>query len=150
MYGTVLMVHSWMRWVAIIAGIGATLGALRSRGDDRGADLWALVFMTTLDVQLLLGLLLYLVVSPNMLMIREHFAEAMKIPQLRFWAVEHAGAMLVAVVLAHVGRVLVRRASNAPARRTRRLACVGLATILIIAATPWPGRVYGRPLLRLG
>ncbi len=58
MYSTILMVHSWMRWVAIVAGIGAVFAALRARTDDRGADLWGLVFMTTLDIQLLLGLLL--------------------------------------------------------------------------------------------
>lgn len=149
MYGLVLMLHSWIRWVAIVAGIGAVLAALRSRsGEERRAEWWGLLFMTTLDLQMLLGLLLYLVLSPNMQMIRQHFGEAMQIAQLRFWAVEHVTAMIVAVALGHVGRVLARKARDAAARRTRRLICYGLAAILTIAATPWPGLTYGRPLIR--
>lgn len=149
MYPFVLMLHSWIRWVAIVAGVGAVLGALRARGDDdRPAEWWGLLFMTTLDVQLLLGLLLYLVVSPNMQMVRAHFAESMQIPQLRFWAVEHITAMVAAVALAHVGRVLARKAPNAASRRVRRIACYGVAVVLVLAATPWPGLAYGRPLLR--
>lgn len=105
--------------------------------------------MIALDVQMLLGLLLYLVVSPNMAEIRAHFGEAMQNPQLRFWAVEHVTAMLVAVVLAHVGRVLARNAKTATAKRGRLLACFGLATILILVGMPWPGLAYGRPLFRV-
>lgn len=149
MYAVVLVLHSWIRWIAIVAGIGAVLGAIRSRGDnDRPAEWWGLLFMTSLDLQLLLGLLLYFVVSPNMQMVRAHFSEAMQIPQLRFWAVEHVTAMIVAIFLAHLGRVLARKAADPVARRTRRLACFGLSLILVLAATPWPGLVYGRPLIR--
>ncbi len=149
MYPLVLMLHSWIRWLAIVAGLGALLAALRSREEtERSAEWWSLLFTTSLDVQFVLGLLLYFVVSPNMQMVRAHFAEAMRIPQLRFWAVEHITAMFAAVVFAHVGRVLTRRATTPGARRVRRLAFYGLAVILIIAATPWPGFVYGRPLVR--
>lgn len=149
MYSFVLILHSWIRWVAIVAAAGALRASLRSRDEtERSADWWGLLFTTSLDVQMLLGLLLYLVVSPNMQMIRAHFAEAMQIGQLRFWAVEHITAMLAAVILAHVGRVLARKATTPEARRVRRLACYGLATILVIAAIPWPGLVYGRPFLR--
>jgi hypothetical protein len=149
MYGFVLMLHSWIRWIAIVAGVGATLAAFRSSRDaERPAEWWGLLFMTTLDIQLLLGLVLYLAVSPNMQMIREHFGEAMRISQLRFWAVEHITAMIVAVALAHVARVLARQAPTPAARRTRRLLCYGIAIVLVLAATPWPGLAYGRPLLR--
>ena len=148
MYSTVLLLHSWIRWVALVGAVGTTLAALMNRG--RTAEGWGLVAMIGLDLQLLLGLLLYLVVSPNMAEIRAHFGEAMQNGQLRFWAVEHLTAMLVAVVLAHVGRVLARRAATPAARRGRLLICFGLATILIIAGTPWPGLVYGRPLFRFG
>ena len=34
------------------------------------------------------------------------------------------------------------------AKRTRLLACFGLATILIVLGMPWPGRPGGRPLFR--
>jgi hypothetical protein len=151
MYSTVLLIHSWIRWLAIVAAIGATLAVVRGKveGDRSIADRWGMLLVTALDIQLLLGLLLYLVISPNMAEIRAHFGEAMHISQLRFWAVEHLTAMLAAVVLAHVGRVLGRKAQTPGAKRARLMACYGLATLLILIGTPWPGMVYGRPLFRV-
>jgi len=147
MYTTVLVIHSWVRWVALVAGIGATFAALRRQNST--AERWALVTMMTLDIQMLLGLLLYLVVSPNMAAIRANFGEAMKDPVSRFWAVEHLTAMLVAVILAHVGRVLARKAKTPDALRLRLLVCFGLATVLMMVGMPWPGRPGGRPLIRI-
>jgi hypothetical protein len=147
MYTTVLLIHSWVRWIALVAGVGTTFAALRRQ--DATAERWAMVTMMTLDIQLLLGLLLYLVVSPNMQEILAHFGDAMKEPASRFWAVEHLTAMLAAVILAHVGRVLARKAATPDKKRARLLICFGLATVLMIVGMPWPGRAGGRPLVRL-
>jgi hypothetical protein len=57
--------------------------------------------------------------------------------------------MLFAVVIVHVGRVLARKAPTAAMKRKRLLVCFALATVAIIAATPWPGRSAGRPLFRV-
>jgi hypothetical protein len=57
--------------------------------------------------------------------------------------------MVFAVVMAHVGRVLARKAASPTARRTRLLVCFALSTIAMIAATPWPGMASGRPLFRV-
>jgi len=151
MYTTVLMIHSWVRWLALIAAVGATFAAVRGKvqGTDSLADRWGLFAVTAVDVQMLLGLMLYLVVSPNMQEIRAHFGEAMKNAQLRFWAVEHISAMFAALVLVHLGRVLARKARTLGAKRTRLLVCFGLATVLMILGTPWPGMPAGRPLFRL-
>jgi len=146
MYFIVLLLHSWIRWVALVGAIGTVLAALMNR--ERTAEGWSLVAMIALDLQLLLGLLLYLVVSPNMKEITAHFGEAMQNPQLRFWAVEHVTAMLAAIVLAHVGRVLARKAATPAAKRGRLLICFGLATILMFVGMPWPGGRGGRPLFR--
>ena len=148
MYTTVLILHSWIRWAALVCGIGALLAALTGGASSRG-ERWGRFLVMTLDLQMLLGLLLYFFVSPNMAMIRANFGEAMQSSQLRFWAVEHVTAMVAAVILAHVGTVLARKAATPSARRTRQLIFYGLSTLLMIAATPWPGLIYGRPLLRL-
>ena len=151
MYTLVLWLHSWIRWAALVGGVGATIAALDRAGASRPgrADRWGLVLMMALDIQMLLGLLLYLVVSPNMEAIRANFSGAMKDPALRFWAVEHITMMMAAVVLVHVGRVLARKAVTPAAKRVRLLLCFGLATLLMILATPWPGMTSGRPLFRL-
>jgi hypothetical protein len=150
MYSLVLGIHSWLRWVALVAAVGTTFAAVRGQvhGERSAADRWGLIAMAALDTQMLLGLILYLVVSPNMGPIFENFGAAMKDPALRFWAVEHAATMFGAIVLAHVGRVLARKAKSTAAKRTRLLYCFGAATVLIILGMPWPGRAGGRPLFR--
>src|ERR1043165_8813952 len=117
MYTLLLTIHSWVRWVALVAAVGTIFAAIRKQ--DATAERWAMIAMMTLDIQLLLGLILYLAVSPNMQAILANFGGAMKDPTTRFWAVEHITSMLGAVVAAHVGRVLARKAKTADARRAR-------------------------------
>ena len=151
MYNLVLILHSWIRWVAVAGGIGATLAALtgeQSLTRRDSADRWGLVFLIAMDLQLLLGGILYFVLSPTTAAIRQDFGAAMRDPVARFWAVEHITSMLAAVVLVHVGRVLARKAPTPGAKRSRLLICFGLATILMLVATPWPGTRAGRQLFR--
>ena len=154
MYTTILLVHSWVRWIALVCGFGATLAAISGRtGDgaskDSPADRWGMFLILALDLQMLLGLMLYLGLSPNMKEILGNFGEAMKNPATRFWAVEHITAMFAAVIVAHVGRVLARKAKTPAAKRSRLLVCFALSTILMLAGMPWPGRPGGRVLFRL-
>ncbi len=151
MYTFVLLLHSWIRWLVVVAAVLATASTFTSRasaGKDP-ADRWGLILMIGLDIQMLLGLLLYFVVSPNMAAILNDFGSAMQRADTRFWAVEHVTTMFVAVILAHVGRVLARKAPTPAAKRTRLMVCFTLATILILAGMPWPGRPGGRPLFRV-
>jgi hypothetical protein len=148
MYNFVLDLHSWLRWIAIAAGIGATAAAAASR-PGAGSERSGLLFMISMDLQMLLGLLLYAFLSPTTAAIFKDFGAAMKDPVARFWAVEHVTMMVAAVILAHVGRVLGRKAATPGARRTRQLICFGLSTVLMIAGTPWPGTRGGRPLFRV-
>jgi cytochrome c biogenesis factor len=152
MYTFVLALHSWLRWVALIAGIAATFTTLsdRSASTAQGrADMWGLVLMMTLDIQMLLGLLLYLVLSPFTAEAMRDFGAAMRSPGLRFFAVEHVTLMFLAVILVHVGRVLARKAKTADSKRMRLMTCFGFATIAMVLAIPWPGMASGRPLFRL-
>ena len=151
MYSAVLLIHSWLRWIALVAAVGTVLAAFRIRlPADRGsADRWSLIAMATLDLQMLLGLLLYLALSPFTAEAMKNMAAAMRDSNLRFWAVEHIASMFGAVILAHVGRALARKATAADAQRRRLLICFGLAAALMILGIPWPGFANGRPLFRL-
>jgi hypothetical protein len=152
MYTLVLLIHSWLRYVALVAGFAATLTPLADRSGtarEGRADTWGLVLTIVLDLQMLLGLLLYLVLSPFTAEAMRDFGAAMKNPALRFFAVEHVTLMFAAVILAHLGRVLARKAKTADARRMRMLICSGLATLAMLLAIPWPGMASGRPLFRL-
>jgi heme A synthase len=146
MYTIVLFLHSWIRWIALIAAVGTTLAAIRRR--DAVAERWSMFAVTSLDLQMLLGLIMYLGVSPNMREILAHFGDSMRDPVARFWAVEHITAMFAAVAAAHVGRVLARKARTPDAKRRRVLVCFGVATVLMLVGIPWPNRPGGRPYFR--
>ena len=152
MYEMVLFLHSWLRWAALAAGVAATVTAFAmkpvSYGSER-TDRFGLIFMIVLDLQLLLGLVLYFGLSPFTPAAFDNFGAAMRNPVARFWAVEHIALMLLAVVLAHLGRVLARKARTSQSKRLRLLVCFGLATIAMFAGTPWPGMSVVRPLFRV-
>jgi hypothetical protein len=150
-YTLVLIGHSWLRWIVLALGIAATISAINGEGVEPGAraDRLGLLFMMALDVQMLLGLLLYLVLSPLTVELMQNMGTAMRDPRLRFWAIDHAATMLIAVILVHVGRVLARKAASADARRSRLIICFGLATFLMLISIPWPGLPNGRPLFRI-
>src|SRR5207247_257980 len=122
----------------------------RSGSKRRGrGDIWGLALVVALDLQLLLGLLLYFALSPYTAGVRANFEVVMQDPTLRFWNVDHVAVMLVAVLLVHVGRVLARKASSVEKRRFRLLLYFGIATLLMIAGTPWTNP-ESRPLFRFG
>jgi uncharacterized protein involved in cysteine biosynthesis len=146
MYTTILVLHSWLRWLALGAGLAATVDAARSK--SHVSDRLGTILLSTLDLQVLLGLALYFFVSPNMAEIRAHFGESMKDPVARFWAVEHITTMFGAAIAAHVGRVLARKTADPNSRRMKLLICYGIATVLMCLAVPWPGMRAGRPLFR--
>jgi len=151
MYELVLAVHSWMRWAAIITGVLATFAALsgRSSEGDAKAERFGKFFIIALDIQFLIGLLLYFVLSPTTKAILNDFGAAMKDPVARFWAVEHGVTMIAAVAIAHIGKVMARKAPNPRSKQMRLTLAYMLATILILVRTPWPGMTGGRPLFRL-
>lgn len=141
MYPIFLLVHSWLRWLVLAAGLAAVV-----RGGSRGSNAgkW---YTILLDTQLLIGLLLYFAISPVTTAALGDFAAAMRTPQVRYFAVEHVFGMLIAISLAHVGRSRVRKA---PDERKARTAAIfyGLSVVALLVSIPWPGMTAGRPLFR--
>ena len=95
-----------------------------------------------------IGLVLYVFLSPITRLGVRNLAAAMQIPAARFFTVEHAVGMLVAIALVHVGRVRIRKAAE-PARKHRAaMLFFGIALVIMIISIPWPGLPVSRPLLR--
>jgi len=152
MYGFVLITHSWLRYGVL--ALGVLLVALALRGMRSRAS-WSAreqrihkAFLSALDTQFLLGLLLYLWLSPITSAAFADFGAAMKNAQLRFFGLEHAVTMLLAVAAAHIGKV---RASKKPeAERARTVLVFQLIwLVLTCLAIPWPVLDVGRPLFRM-
>lgn len=151
-YTVLLFVHSWWRWVVLVTlAMAVALGGwrwARRAPWTIASKRAALLAMLALDLQLVLGLLLYLGVSPFTRLAMEDVSSAVKDPHLRFWLFEHGPTMIVAIALAHVGNVRIRGASDAATKHRRLTIHLALALALVLVAVPWPGRVTGRPLWR--
>src|SRR5690606_40967319 len=95
---SILFLHSWMRWVVLAAAVIVVLRALRGwlasqpwgPTDDKAGR----IFTGVLDLQFLLGLILYAVLSPITTAAFTDMGAAMRDSLLRYWAVEHAFGML--------------------------------------------------------
>lgn len=150
MYSAALLLHSWFRWAVIVLGAIAVWQAVAAASERRwspGDERAGMLFTLSVDLQVLIGFLLFFWLSPTIPAAMENASAAMRQPQLRFWLVEHPIGMLAAVILVHVGRVRTRRAPDAVKGRRARL-FFGLALLLILASIPWPGLPYGRGLIR--
>ena len=153
MYSVLIVLHSWLRWFVLIAGVLAVVRALAGRATRRS---WApgdgtpgRWYTILLDVQVLAGLVLYIWASPITTAARANMAAAMANSATRFWLVEHAFGMIVALALAHVGRARGRRALTDRDKFGKAALFYGLSLLIALAAIPWPGLPYGRTLLRL-
>jgi hypothetical protein len=152
MYALVLILHSVIRWVVLLTGVVAVIRAITgwrtgrpwTLADDRSGSR----FMMALDLQVLLGLILYFALSPITVAALRDFGGAMSDSAIRFWAVEHIFGMLSAMVLAHVGRARIRRVGNDARRHKVAAIFFTLALVAILASIPWPGMANSRPLLR--
>ena len=152
MYDATLMLHSLLRWVVVLTGLLAVARAFAGwtgkrpwTAADNRASLW---FTIALDLQLLTGLLLYLALSPLTRTALENFAATMRIPGLRFWSVEHPFGTVIALVLAHVGRVRIRKATTDASRHKVAAILLAIAMVVILMSVPWPGTPNARPLFR--
>ena len=120
MYELVLVAHSWLRWLVFLAALAAVaraMGGVSIRRPWTPVDDRAGMFMTaSLDLQMLLGLVLYIFLSPVTKSAFVDMAAAMREAPIRFFAVEHPVGMIVAIALAHVGRA--RAAWPASFKRT--------------------------------
>lgn len=140
-YQMVLALHNIVRWVALILGIlAAVRGFLGWFQNTEWADLdrkFGLYFTISIDIQLLLGLVLYFVLSPITTAAVRDFGTAMGNSGFRFFAVEHAIMMLLAVVFAHLGSALPKRADRSNAKHRRAAIWFTLAVLAMLLGMPW-------------
>jgi hypothetical protein len=151
MYALTIVLHSLLRWLVIAFGLLAVLRAISgvsgrrpwTPSDDRAGRL----FVIGVDTQMLVGLILYGLLSPITYTAFADMGAAMKDPTLRFYAVEHLVIMLGAIALVHIGRSRLRKAHGDAARHRTAAIFFTLGLLLILLGTPWPFRAMGRPLL---
>jgi hypothetical protein len=146
MYLTVLGLHNVVRWVVVLTGAWIVLRAVRGwlqgatwSSSDASAARW---FVLALDIQFTLGILLYAGVSPKMREALRDMGTAMKDPSVRQFAVEHTGAMVIAIVVAHIVNARLKRATVNSAKFKIATLGFGIALAAILGFIPW-----ARPLI---
>ncbi len=148
MYNFMLIIHNWLRWIVLILGIVAAvlafLGWFGRRPWTNQERRFGSFFGMAIDIQLLLGLILYFVLSPITTAALKNFGAAMSNPDMRFFGLEHVLYMVLALACAHLGSILSRRAPSDTAKYQRAAVFFGLAVVFILLGMPWM-----RPLLRV-
>lgn len=140
-YSIVLDTHSVIRWfvlvLAVIVVVKSMMGMFGKPKYGKVDNIIAASYVGVLDLQLLLGLILYIFLSPFTTAAFQDFGAAMKNPELRFWAVEHITMMLLATVLAHIGRSKSKKKSDYKAKFRIQAIFFTIALILIVIGIPW-------------
>jgi hypothetical protein len=132
-----------------VVGARCAWGFAARRGWSLRDAALARAWVAAIDVQVLLGMLLYFFASPQAAIARQSLRWAWADPSLRFFGIQHPLAMLAVAASTHVSWVWARRTDGATRERFRRLGLGVLGTlVLILAAIPWPSLTYGRPLAR--
>lgn len=144
-----LILHNVIRWIVLVSGLLAAGRAIIGwRTDSEWGQLdnrLGLLYTISFDIQVLLGIVMYLFLSPITTGAFSDMGAAMGNPEVRFYLVEHSVVMLLALGLAHAGRAAAKGAHAASTRHRRAAIFFTISVILILALIPWE-----RPLLRLG
>ena len=146
MYTFILAVHNILRWIILILAIAALVRAYWGwfgKRDWTATDRKVGSFYSiSLDVQLLLGLVLYFALSPIVSKNLSNFMTLLADQMFRFFALEHTLIMVIAIILAHVGAATSRRAVENTINHRRAAIWFTLSFIAILLGMPW-----FRPLL---
>jgi hypothetical protein len=148
-----LTLHNLVRWLVILFAILALVRAFRGwlkglrweKSDDRAG----ILYTSFLDTQFLLGLILYFLFSQWTPQLFANFSAGMQNPVVAFFGLEHVIPMIIAIVAAHMGRALSRKAADAAVKHRTTAVWFSISVVLILVAIPWPFLVYGRPIFRL-
>lgn len=153
LYTLFLILHSWNRWLILIAGlivIFMSLNYFYSENKNYSPiRKIALVYISSLHLQFLVGIILYFFLSPVTQAAFNDFGAAMKSPGLRFWAVEHTAISVIAIILAQLGFSISKR-KLVESKKVRTLFIwTFISLLLIIIVIPMGIMGVNRPWIRL-
>jgi hypothetical protein len=155
LYEVLLYLHSYVRWWVVGAALSSLAYTLWAGATHRAwsplEERLARALVTGIDVQALLGVTLYLGVSPLARFARAIWSTrgvgTLWASPLRFFGLLHPASMLLAATIVHVAWVAARR--GPPELRRRRFGTgVALAVAIISLAVPWPFLGHDRPWFR--
>jgi hypothetical protein len=148
-YPHLLAFHGALRWLVLFAALAAIFVAFSGWSGARPPSInfrrSSIIFVVAMDVEFFIGLLLYFGASPITRSALANMSAAMKIYEPRFFAVEHTALMFLAVICAHAGGALSRKARTDLMKYRGAAIAYTISLLLMLSGIPW-----WRPLLRLG
>ena len=150
LYVILLPLHSILRWVVILLALFVMIRAitgLRFKRPFEPVDAKAALWYTIVfDSQVLIGLILNFVISPVTAPLWQNMSGGMSNSAARYFGVEHAVMMLIAVALAHIGRARSQKATDRRIQHRNALIFYALSLVITLASIPWPFLAVGRRL----
>ncbi|HWC53398.1 MAG TPA: hypothetical protein VG676_07430 [Chitinophagaceae bacterium] len=146
MYNVILHLHSSLRWVVLLLLLivvyrSATAGKRPFNNADKK---YGLFVMIACDVMLLIGIYQWIAGNWGLSSMQNNgMKDIMHNPTLRFYAIEHPIGMLIAIVMAHIGKAYAKKDLPDPVKHKRTLLFFGLALLIILVSLPWPFREAG-------
>jgi hypothetical protein len=130
-------IHNYWRWLILVLLVAAIVNALMKRSGgiytetDRKLNLFSVM---SVEIQVVIGLILYFA--------NKHYIgfQDMDNSVLRFYALEHPLAMIIATGLLSVGRARAKRATEAAKKHSTTLIFYSIGLLIILASIPWPFR----------
>lgn len=137
--------HSGLRWIVLLLMLIAIVNAGKSMSSghyekkDKMINLFAMIF---LHIQLLIGLALYFT-SQKVAFVESWMSSDTAQGMYRFFNLEHALGMLVAIALVTMGRSKAEKKLKGTRDKHRRIFFSYLiALVLILITIPWPFREH--------
>lgn len=140
-YSALLHAHSGFRWLVLlvlaIVLIKSLIGLFGGGNYSKFDKIMSSSFVGFMDLQLLIGLILYFI-SPIAKEARSvGMGNMMADSTLRFWGMEHLVVMILAVVAAHVGSVISKKAEDSSVKFRFQAIFFGISLLLMLFGIPW-------------
>jgi uncharacterized membrane protein YozB (DUF420 family) len=146
MYNGLLQLHSVLRWIILILLLAAIY---KSFADRSGAftsthKKLGLFLMISCDIMLLLGSYQWITGPLGLKNIQAiGMKEVMTNSYYRFYGIEHITAMVIAIILVHVGKSYAKKNIPDATKHQRTVLFFALALLIILISIPWPFRMVG-------
>ena len=152
MHQSILMGHSFVRWLVLVSLIYSIYIAYKgysSRLSFTKKDNLVRHWTATIShIQLLFGILVY-VQSPIVKYFWRNFNDGIQNLETAFFGLIHVLLMLTAVVIITIGSALAKRRLSDEQKFKTMLIWFSIALIIIFIAIPWPfSPLANRPYLR--
>lgn len=139
MHNFLLLTHSALRYFVLIflliVIVRSLMGWMNKSAFTKSDDKLSLGLFALTHMQLLVGLILYFV-SPIVIF----DGGSMKNDVARYWLVEHASMMLVAIVLITMARITSKKMTDAVAKHKRLFLFNVIALVIILVTISLSGR----------